>query len=44
MITKVYAALEALSGGVRRVIVAPGNGSTPYTAALNGEKGTMITQ
>lgn len=44
MITKVYAALEALSGGVRRVIVASGKGSTPYTAALNGEKGTTITR
>lgn len=44
MITKVYAALEAVSGGVRRVIVAPGKGSAPYTAALNGEKGTLITQ
>jgi acetylglutamate/LysW-gamma-L-alpha-aminoadipate kinase len=44
MITKVYAALEAISGGVRTVIVAPGKGSAPYTAALNGEKGTLITQ
>jgi len=43
MITKVYAALEALSGGVRRVRVAPVTGSTPYTAALNGETGTLIT-
>jgi acetylglutamate/LysW-gamma-L-alpha-aminoadipate kinase len=43
MITKVYAALEALSGGVRRVLVASGTGSTPYTAALNGETGTLIT-
>jgi acetylglutamate/LysW-gamma-L-alpha-aminoadipate kinase len=44
MITKVYAALEALAGGARKVIVAPGKGSAPYTAALNGEKGTLITQ
>jgi len=44
MITKVYAALEAISGGVRKVVVAPGKGSAPYTAALNGETGTMITQ
>jgi [amino group carrier protein]-L-2-aminoadipate/L-glutamate 6-kinase len=43
MITKVYAALEALSGGVRKVLVAPGKGATPYTAALNGETGTLIT-
>jgi len=44
MITKVYAALEAVSGGVRRVVVAPGRGVAPYTAALNGEAGTLITQ
>jgi len=44
MITKVYAALEAISGGVRRVVVAPGKGVAPYTAALNGEAGTLITQ
>jgi acetylglutamate/LysW-gamma-L-alpha-aminoadipate kinase len=44
MITKVYAALEAISGGVRRVIVAPGQGPAPYSAALNGETGTSITQ
>jgi acetylglutamate/LysW-gamma-L-alpha-aminoadipate kinase len=44
MITKVYAALEALSGGVRKVVVAPGKGSAPYSAALNGEAGTSITQ
>jgi acetylglutamate/LysW-gamma-L-alpha-aminoadipate kinase len=43
MITKVYAALEAISGGVRRVLVVPGTGSAPYTAALNGETGTLIT-
>ena len=43
MITKVYAALEAVSGGVRRVVVAPGKGSAPYSAALNGETGTLIT-
>ena len=44
MITKVYAALEAISGGVRRVVVTPGKGYAPYTAALNGETGTVITQ
>lgn len=43
MITKVYAALEAISGGVPRVVVAPGTGPTPYTTALNGEAGTLIT-
>jgi acetylglutamate/LysW-gamma-L-alpha-aminoadipate kinase len=43
MITKVYAALEALSLGVGKVFVAPGRGSAPYTAALKGETGTLIT-
>ena len=43
MITKVYAALEALSNGVGRVVVASGKGATPYTAAVNGETGTLIT-
>jgi acetylglutamate/LysW-gamma-L-alpha-aminoadipate kinase len=44
MITKVYAGLEAISGGVRRVVVAPGRGPAPYSAALSGEAGTLITQ
>jgi acetylglutamate/LysW-gamma-L-alpha-aminoadipate kinase len=44
MITKVYAALEAISGGVRNVVVAPAKGSSPYTSALNGQTGTSITQ
>jgi len=44
MITKVYAAIEAISGGVNRVVVAPGKGPAPYSAALNGETGTLITQ
>ncbi|HUK50317.1 MAG TPA: [LysW]-aminoadipate/[LysW]-glutamate kinase [Terriglobales bacterium] len=43
MITKVFAAQEAISAGTRRVIVAPGKGDLPYTAALNGERGTSIT-
>ena len=43
MITKVYAALEALSKGVGKVVVASGKGSSPYTAAINGETGTLIT-
>jgi len=42
MITKVYAALEALSGGVGKVFVAPGKGPAPYTAALKEETGTLI--
>ena len=44
MITKVYAALEAISGGVPQVVVAPGKGLAPYSAALNGETGTLITR
>jgi acetylglutamate/LysW-gamma-L-alpha-aminoadipate kinase len=44
MITKVFAALEAISGGVRNVVVAPGKGLAPYSAALDGETGTLITQ
>jgi len=44
MITKVYAALEAISGGVPKVVVAPGKGPVPYSAALSGETGTMITR
>ncbi len=43
MITKVYAALEALSKGVGKVVVAPGKGTAPYTDAINGETGTLIT-
>ncbi len=43
MITKLYAALEALSKGVGRVVVASGKGAAPYTAAINGETGTLIT-
>lgn len=43
MITKVYAALEALSKGVGKVVVASGKGVAPYTAAINGESGTLIT-
>ena len=43
MITKVYAAIEAISDGVGRVVVAPGKGIAPYSAALNGEAGTLIT-
>jgi len=43
MITKVYAALEALSNGVGKVVVASGKGAAPYTAAINGETGTLIT-
>jgi acetylglutamate/LysW-gamma-L-alpha-aminoadipate kinase len=42
MITKVYAALEALSMGVGRVSIAPGNGPAPFSNAINEETGTVI--
>ena len=42
MITKVYAALEALSSGVGRVVIASGQGATPYSSALQEQNGTVI--
>ncbi len=42
MVTKTYAALEALSMGVERVIIAPGAAKTPFSSALASEQGTMI--
>jgi len=42
MITKVYAALEALSMGVNKVVIAPSNTTKPFTSALNGDTGTEI--
>jgi acetylglutamate/LysW-gamma-L-alpha-aminoadipate kinase len=38
---KVLGAQEALSGGVRRVIIADGRGQAPISQALNG-RGTII--
>jgi acetylglutamate/LysW-gamma-L-alpha-aminoadipate kinase len=43
MITKVHAGLDALSKGVTKVMIAPGHSAAPYTAAINGETGTVIT-
>ena len=42
MITKVFAALEALSMGIGKVIIAPGTISTPYSSAFQELTGTVI--
>src|SRR3972149_4288670 len=44
MITKAYAALEALSMGVAKVVVAPGRVPAPFSSAMNEETGTVIAQ
>ncbi len=41
MITKIYAALEALSMGVEKVIIARGNRDAPFSSALK-DSGTVI--
>ena len=43
MITKVYAALEAISMGVNKVTIAPGAHEMPFTSAMKDESGTVIT-
>ena len=43
MITKVYAALEAISMGVSKVTIAPGAHESPFTSAMKNESGTVIT-
>lgn len=42
MITKIYAALEALDLGVREVIIASGVADAPLSSALSGKAGTVI--
>jgi acetylglutamate/LysW-gamma-L-alpha-aminoadipate kinase len=42
MITKIHAALDAISEGVGKVVIAPGYGQRPYTAAIREETGTVI--
>jgi len=42
MITKIYAATEALELGVREVVIASGTGPTPISAAINHSIGTVI--
>lgn len=44
MNTKIQAAIEALSQGVRRVVIAPAQNDSPYSKALTGESGTEISQ
>ena len=43
MSTKVHAALEALSQGVKEVLVTSGSGKAPITDALDHKVGTVIT-
>jgi acetylglutamate/LysW-gamma-L-alpha-aminoadipate kinase len=42
MITKVYAALEAISMGVNKVMISSGHREKPFTSAIQGQNGTMI--
>ncbi len=42
MITKAYAALEALANGVSKVVIAPANVRQPFSSALLGRTGTVI--
>lgn len=43
MSTKVHAALEALNGGVKEVLITAGTGKNPISSALKHEVGTVIT-
>jgi acetylglutamate/LysW-gamma-L-alpha-aminoadipate kinase len=43
MITKVYAALEALSMGVGKVVISQGTPNAPFTSAIQERTGTVIT-
>lgn len=42
MITKVHAAIEALEMGVKKVVIASGNGLAPISAAINHSVGTVM--
>lgn len=42
MITKVYAALEALSMGVNKVMISSGRHENPFTSAFQEQNGTMV--
>jgi len=42
MITKLYAALEALSMGVRKVTISSGHSENPFTSAIQEQAGTVI--
>lgn len=43
MNTKVQAAMEAISRGVTRAVIAPAGRSSPYSSAISGRSGTVIT-
>jgi [amino group carrier protein]-L-2-aminoadipate 6-kinase len=43
MNTKIDAAITALSQGVGRVVIAPAQNDSPYSKALTGESGTVIS-
>jgi acetylglutamate/LysW-gamma-L-alpha-aminoadipate kinase len=43
MITKVYAAIEAINLGVKEAIIVSGFIKTPISSAINHESGTVIT-
>jgi acetylglutamate/LysW-gamma-L-alpha-aminoadipate kinase len=43
MITKIYAATEALEMGVKEVIIASGLKANPITSAMEHTAGTLIT-
>ena len=42
MITKVYAALEAISMGVKKVMISSGHHQKPFTSAIQEKNGTLI--
>lgn len=42
MVTKTYAALEAISMGVGRAVIAPGAVKAPFSSALANQQGTLI--
>jgi acetylglutamate/LysW-gamma-L-alpha-aminoadipate kinase len=42
MITKVFAALEALSMGVGRVVISSGQHANPFTSAIQEQAGTVV--
>lgn len=42
MITKVYAALEAISMGVNKVMISSGRRGNPFTSAIQEQNGTLV--
>lgn len=44
MVTKVYAAVEALEMGVKEVVIASGLGETPISSSLTHKTGTVISR